>query len=383
MKVLIVMGTRPEAIKMAPVVRALQERSQYISEVKVCLTAQHRELLDQVTRVFDIKADYDLDIMAPGQSIFDVTAKVVSAMAGVLEDAQPDAVLVHGDTTTSFAAALAAYYKKIPVGHVEAGLRTYDKFQPFPEEMNRRLADALCDYHYVPTPGAKKNLREERIDPVNIVVTGNTVIDALLYTAAQSCTFDDPLLENAGKERRLLLVTAHRRESFGEPFRDMCRAMAALAANNPGLEVIYPVHPNPNVRTATAEILEGRERVHLIEPLEYLPFVHLLKKAHIVLTDSGGIQEEAPSLGKPVLVMREVTERPEAIEAGTAQLVGTAYERIVSSVQRLLDDDTAYGAMANQVNPYGDGRAAKRIADHLALISRNRGVGGPQGGHPA
>ncbi len=368
MRVLVVVGTRPEAIKMAPVIRELRGRGCGFA-VQVCLTAQHRELLDQVIRVFELPVDFDLDLMAPGQSIYDVTSRVLTGMEGVLVESRPDVVLVHGDTTTSFSAALAAYYRQIPVGHVEAGLRTYDKHRPFPEEMNRRLADALCDYHYAPTEGARENLRAERISEDHIVVTGNTVIDALLHIAEKPYEFEDPLLAKAGHERRLLLVTAHRRESFGAPFHDMCRAMADLAAANADLEVIYPVHPNPNVRAVTDEMLAGRERVHLIEPLEYLPFVHLLKKAHIVLTDSGGIQEEAPSLGKPVLVMREVTERPEAVEAGTARLVGTEHDAIVRAVQGLLDDSNAYSAMANRVNPYGDGKAAQRIAGHLAALS--------------
>jgi UDP-N-acetylglucosamine 2-epimerase (non-hydrolysing) len=364
MKVLVVIGTRPEAIKMAPVIQTLRARCGF--EVVVCLTAQHRELLDQVIRVFDLPVDFDLNLMRQNQTIFDVTSDVLLAMKGVLEEVRPEVMLIHGDTTTSFAAALAGYYLKVPVGHVEAGLRTYDKHQPFPEEMNRRLGDALCDYHYAPTPGAKAHLLQEHLPEANIIVTGNTVIDALLEVAARPYTFTDALLEQAGQERKLLLVTAHRRESFGEPFREMCEAMRDLAANNADLEVIYPVHPNPNVRRVTDEVLAGQDRVHLIEPLDYLPFVHLLKKAHIVLTDSGGIQEEAPSLGKPVLVMREVTERPEAVEAGTARLVGNRYGRIVEEVQRLLDDAEAYSAMASAANPYGDGKAAERIADHLA-----------------
>jgi len=275
-------------------------------------------------------------------------------------------VLVHGDTTTSFTAALAGYYQRVPVGHVEAGLRTYDRYQPFPEESNRRLADALATYHYAPTESARENLAAERIVGDDVIVTGNTVIDALLEVAARPFSFEDPLLESVGRERKLILVTAHRRESFGEPFREMCLAMRDIAAGNPGVEIVYPVHPNPSVRAVTQEVLGGQPRIHLIAPLDYLPFVHLMKKAHLVLTDSGGIQEEAPSLGKPVLVMRAVTERPEAVAAGTVLLVGNRYERIVSETQRLLDDATAYTAMAARANPYGDGHAAERIAAHLA-----------------
>lgn len=368
MKILVVIGTRPEAIKMAPVVQALRDRPEAF-EVTVCLTAQHRELLDQVIEVFRIPVGYDLDLMKRDQTIFDVTSHVLIEMGRVIEEARPDVVLVHGDTTTSFAAALAGYYRKTRVGHVEAGLRTYDKYQPFPEEMNRRLGDALCDYHYAPTPMARENLLKENIPDAGIVVTGNTVIDALLEIANRPYTFTDPLLARAGIERRLILVTAHRRESFGAPFEAMCTAMRDLARRNADVEVIYPVHPNPNVRRAVDKILAGEDRVHLIAPLDYLAFVHLLKKATIVLTDSGGIQEEAPSLGKPVLVMREVTERPEAITAGTARLVGTSCENIVGQVQRLLDDPAAYAAMANAVNPYGDGLASARIADHLELVA--------------
>ena len=370
MKVLFVIGTRPEAIKMAPVVQAVKKGGLF--DVAVCLTAQHRELLDQVIRVFGIEVQYDLDLMRANQTLFDLTRHVLGGMERVLEEARPDVVLVHGDTTTSFAAALAAYYKQIKVGHVEAGLRTYDKYQPFPEEMNRRLGDALCDYHYAPTPRARENLIRENIPDDNIVVTGNTVIDALLEVAQRPYRFSEPLLERAGQDRRLILVTAHRRESFGEPFIQMCTAMRDLARNNPDIEIIYPVHPNPHVRKAVDEVLTGQDRVHLIDPLDYLPFVHLLKKATVVLTDSGGIQEEAPSLGKPVLVMREVTERPEAIDAGTALLVGSSRDRIVNAVQRLLDDPEAYGRMANAVNPYGDGKASQRIADHLESVKEGR-----------
>jgi len=369
MKILVVMGTRPEAIKMAPIVNELRRRPADF-EVAVCLTAQHRELLDQVIEVFGLKVDYDLDLMKPNQTIFDITANVLNGMAGVLDAAAPDVVLVHGDTTTTFAAALACYYKNVRVGHVEAGLRTYDKYRPFPEEMNRVLGDALCDYHYAPTAGSRDNLLKENIAGAGIVVTGNTVIDALLEVTDRPYTFADPVLRDAGAARRLILVTAHRRESFGDRFDQMCTAIRDLAARNPDVEIVYPVHPNPNVLDSVNRILQGHERVHLIAPLDYLPFVHLLKKAHIVLTDSGGIQEEAPSLGKPVLVMREMTERPEAVDAGTAMLVGNTYSGIVNNVQRLLDDPGAYAAMANAVNPYGDGLASGRIADHLLSLKK-------------
>ncbi len=367
MKVLVVMGTRPEAVKMAPVVNELRSRKDRF-DVRVCLTAQHRELLDQVIDVFGIHVDHDLNLMQPNQTISDITSRVLLEMGRVLQEEKPDVTLVHGDTTTTFATALAGYYHNVKIGHVEAGLRTYDKHRPFPEEMNRRLGDALSDYHYAPTTTAAEHLRSERIPEDHIVITGNTVIDALLNVAERPYEFEDPLLQRAGTERRLILVTAHRRESFGERFEQMCRAMRDLVRANPDVEIVYPVHPNPNVRRAVNSVLDGEDRVRLIDPLDYLPFVHMLKKAHIVLTDSGGVQEEAPSLGKPVLVMREVTERPEAVDAGTAMLVGNTYERIVDAVQRLLSDADTYNRMANAVNPYGDGLASKRIADHLESV---------------
>lgn len=366
MRVLVVAGTRPEAIKMAPVVQELRRRSCF--EVSLCLTAQHRGLLDQVVAAFGLEVQYDLNLMQPNQSICDVTTAVLRGMESVLTDARPDVALVHGDTTTSFAAALAAFYARVRVGHIEAGLRTYNRYQPFPEEMNRRLADDLCDYHYAATVSARANLLSERIPETHIVVTGNTVIDALLDVASRPYVFSDPALEAAGKGRCLLLVTAHRRENFGAPIHRICEAIRDLAAANTGLEVVYPVHPNPNVLSVAQRVLGDQERVHLIEPLDYVPFVHLMKKATIVLTDSGGVQEEAPSLGKPVLVMREVTERPEAVEAGTAMLVGTSYEGIRGTVQKLLDDEHAYRSMANAINPYGDGKARFRIADHLETV---------------
>jgi UDP-N-acetylglucosamine 2-epimerase (non-hydrolysing) len=364
MRVLAVIGTRPEAIKMAPLVRALNRDGRF--ETRVCLTGQHRELLDQVIRVFELPVHHDLNVMQPGQSVHDITSRVLRGMRDAIAGAKPQVLLVHGDTTTSFAAALAGYYAKLPVGHVEAGLRTQDKYSPFPEEMNRRLCDALCDYHYAPTEGAREHLRREGICGDHVLVTGNTVIDALMEVAAMPYEFEDVLLQEAGTKRKLMLVTAHRRESFGAPFREMCLAIRDLVRANRDLEAIYPVHPNPSVCGVAHEVLDGEPRVHLIAPLEYVPFVHLLKKAHIVLTDSGGIQEEAPSLGKPVLVMREVTERPEAIAAGTAQLVGNRYTSILHGVQRLLDDPAAYAAMARAANPYGDGKASARIVAHLA-----------------
>ncbi len=368
MKILVVVGTRPKAIKMAPVIAALHRQPARFS-VEVCMTAQHRDLLDPVIALFKIPVHYDLDIMAPDQSIYQVTSRVLLGMEGVLKRAQPDVVLVHGDTTTSFAAALAAFYQRIPVGHVEAGLRTYDRTHPFPEEMNRRLGDDLCSYHYASTEAARKNLLQEHIAPEHIVVTGNTVIDALLDVAERPHTFCDPVLEALGKERRLILVTAHRRESFGAPFESICRAIAELAQANPDVEVVYPVHPNPNVQHCVKALLEEQERVHLVAPLDYLPFVHLMKRATLILTDSGGIQEEAPSLGKPVLVLRDVTERPEAIVAGTAQLVGTDYERITTAAQTLLDDPARYAHVAALQNPYGDGQASTRIVEHLAGLA--------------
>ncbi|MBI2425504.1 MAG: UDP-N-acetylglucosamine 2-epimerase (non-hydrolyzing) [Candidatus Hydrogenedentes bacterium] len=370
MHILVILGTRPEAIKMAPVIGALRRDTAF--RVSVCLTAQHRELLDQVIQTFGLSIDFDLDLMRPNQSIYDVTGSVLLGLKPVLEQARPDAVLVHGDTTTSFAGALAAFYQQIPVGHVEAGLRTRNPYQPFPEEMNRRLADALSTYHYAATESARSNLLQESIPAEHILVTGNTVIDALLDVANRDYAFTDPFLDRLGNDRRLLLVTAHRRESFGPPFQEMCTAIRDLARANPDLEVVYPVHPNPNVRKTVREVLAGEERVHLIDPLDYVPFVHLLKKAHLVLTDSGGIQEEAPSLGKPVLVMREVTERPEAIEAGTALLVGTQYKRILDTVQDLLDDGAAYARIAQVANPYGDGQASARIVAHLKLVKGSR-----------
>ena len=367
MKVLVVIGTRPEVIKMAPVIAALEACPETF-ETRLCVSGQHREMLDQAVALFGLTVHHDLDIMAHGQSVFDISTRVLKGVGRVLEEERPDVALVHGDTTTAFAAALAGFYQRVPVGHVEAGLRTYDRHRPFPEEMNRRLADALCTAHYAPTERARANLLAERIDPGHIVVTGNTAIDALLWAAGQPCDFEDPLLARVGTVRRLILVTAHRRESFGAPFEAMCGALREVADANPDVELLYPVHPNPKVRRAVEALLTGHPRIHLVDPLSYLQFVHLQKRAYLVLTDSGGIQEEAPSLGTPVLVMRETTERPEAVEAGVLKLVGTARETIVAEVGRLLSDPAAYARMASAANPFGDGHAAARIVAHLRTL---------------
>ena len=358
-RVLLIFGTRPEAIKLAPVVRRLRQWPERF-ETRVAATAQHREMLDQVLDAFSIQPDYDLDLMRPGQSVFESTSRILSALEGVLKQERPECVLVQGDTTTAFAGALAAFYLNIPVGHVEAGLRTGDSRQPFPEEMNRVLVGRLASLHFAPTAEAAENLRREGVNPDDIFVTGNTGIDAVLEIRDS--------LEAAGKtgcptldpSKKLILVTAHRRESFGEGFENICSALAGLAARG-DVEIVYPVHPNPNVQDPVNRLLRGVGGIHLIDPLPYVPFVDLMRKAHVLLTDSGGIQEEGPSLGKPVLVMREKTERPEAVAAGTARLVGVSEERIVMETALLLDDRAEYERRSHIHNPYGDGRAAERI----------------------
>lgn len=373
LKLLVLFGTRPEAIKMAPVVGALRRRPQHF-QVSVCVTAQHREMLDQVLRLFDLQPEHDLDLMQPGQTLPALTGRLLEGIAGVLARVQPAGVLVQGDTTTAMAGALAAFYRRIPVGHVEAGLRTRDKYAPFPEEINRRLAGVIADYHYAPTHQARANLLHEGVPDAQIVVTGNPVIDALRSVVARLAA--NPVLhaEAAAQfpfldpQRRLVLVTGHRRENFGAGFENLCLALRDLVDGHPDVELVYPVHLNPNVQEPVHRILGRRERVHLIEPAAYLPFVYLLQRCHLVITDSGGIQEEAPSLGKPVLVMRDTTERPEAVEAGTVKLVGTDRQRIAASARELLTDDRLYAAMSRAHNPYGDGHAAERIADHLAGI---------------
>lgn len=369
-KILTVFGTRPEAIKMAPVVKELQ-RYPHQFETKVCVTAQHRQMLDQVLDLFEIRPDYDLDIMKPGQSLTDVTCNVLQGLAPVLDEFRPDVVLVHGDTTTTMAASLAAYYQKIDVGHVEAGLRTGNIYSPWPEEMNRRLAGSMTRYHFAPTERSRENLLREGVATESIHVTGNTVIDALL-DVVEKVRNDSTLRRDMSArfsflntDKRLVLVTGHRRENFGEGFENICQALKEIADLNPDVEIVYPVHLNPNVQEPVHRLLADCPSVHLIEPQDYLPFVYLMDRSYLIITDSGGVQEEAPSLGKPVLVMRETTERPEAVTAGTVKLVGTDPEKIVRETNRLLKNDQAYVEMARSMNPYGDGLAAERIVQIL------------------
>lgn len=369
-KIMLIFGTRPEAIKMAPVIKELQKHPDK-ANIIVVVTAQHREMLDQILDLFDITVNYDLNIMKSNQTLFDIASASLIKFEKILRQEMPDLILVQGDTTTSFAASLAGYFLQIPVGHIEAGLRTYNKYDPFPEETNRRLTGVLSDFHFSPTKRAFDNLVRENVNKETIFITGNTVIDALLMIVKNDYDFgaikDEKLAKLLDIEsyRKIVLVTAHRRESFGEPLENICYAVKELAKNNNDIEVVYPVHLNPNVQKAVNKILGSTERIHLMCPLDYESFIQLMNKSFIILTDSGGIQEEAPSLGKPVLVMRNVTERPEAIEAGTVKLVGTDKSLIVSEVQNLLDDEVEYERIAKAVNPYGDGKAAKRIVNCL------------------
>lgn len=376
-RILLVFGTRPEAIKMAPLVREFQKYPEYFKTI-VCVTGQHREMLDQVLRIFEIVPDYDLNIMKQGQDLYDVTARVLTGMRDVLKEVQPDVVLVHGDTTTSTAAALAAFYQQIPVGHVEAGLRTHNIYSPWPEEMNRQITGRIATYHFAPTSLSKQNLLAEGVKEEHIYVTGNTVIDAL-YMVVDKIKNDkaldvelENLLKQAGYDvnrlaggKKLVLITGHRRENFGDGFINMCTAIKDLTMKYPEVDFVYPMHLNPNVRKPIHQVfgedLSNLGNMFFIEPLEYLSFVYLMEKSTIVLTDSGGIQEEAPGLGKPVLVMRDTTERPEALEAGTVKLVGTNYDKIVNEVSILLDDRAYYEKMSKAINPYGDGKACRRI----------------------
>lgn len=366
-KVLTVFGTRPEAIKMAPLVKALAATAGI--DARVCVTAQHREMLDQVLSLFEITPEYDLNIMKPGQDLTDVTTAILQQLKPVLQDFKPDLVLVHGDTATTLATSLAAYYQQIAVGHVEAGLRTGNIYSPWPEEANRKLTGALASLHFAPTATSAANLNREGINPATIHITGNTVIDALLSVVDKVKTDSDLQTTFAErfaflpKESQIILVTGHRRESFGGGFERICEALAQIAQRYPDCQIVYPVHLNPNVREPVNRLLANTSNIHLIEPLDYLPFVYLMERSHIILTDSGGIQEEAPSLAKPVLVMRDTTERPEAVAAGTVKLVGTGVAKIVSEVSTLLDDAQAYQAMAFAHNPYGDGKACQRIVD--------------------
>jgi len=371
--VLSIFGTRPEALKMAPVVQQLERHPGRIRSL-VCVTAQHRQMLDQVLDLFSIKPDFDLDLMRPNQTLSQITASVIERLAPVILETKPDWILVQGDTTTVMAASLVGFYHKVRIGHVEAGLRTFDKYSPFPEEVNRRIADVVADLCFVPTERARRNLLAEGVADRQIRLTGNTVIDALLQVKEVDYCWEKGPLAGVPRDRRLVLVTAHRRESFGQKFKDLCVAIRTLAERHDDCHFVYPVHPNPNVQAPVREILSGRSNISLIEPLDYLPLVHLMKASTLILTDSGGIQEEAPSLAVPVLVLREETERPEGIEAGAARLVGTNSARIIGEASRLLEDAEEHRKMAMVQNPYGDGHAAERIVDALIESTGEPGV---------
>lgn len=362
-KVMAIFGTRPEAIKMAPVVRELLKHPEI--ETKVCLTAQHREMLDQVVDLFQLPVDYDLDIMKQGQSLYDITDRVLLGLKEVLEKEKPDLVLVHGDTTTTFSATLAAFYQQIDVGHVEAGLRTGNMYSPFPEEANRRLTSVLTTLHFAPTETARQNLLKENQKDDHIFTVGNSVIDALLATVKKDYVFEDKELQDIEEHKRIILVTTHRRENLGEPMRNVYRALRRLVETVPDTEVVFPVHRNPLVRQAVKEVLDGVPGIHLVDPMEYEPFTNLMARSAIILTDSGGIQEEAPSLGKPVLVLRDTTERPEAVASGTVKLVGTDEDKVYNTAYKLLTDEKAYKEMAESINPYGDGHTSERIVQAI------------------
>ena len=363
MKVMAIFGTRPEAIKMAPVVRELLKHPEI--KTKVCLTAQHREMLDQVVDLFQLPVDYDLDIMKQGQSLYDITDRVLLGLKEVLEKEKPDLVLVHGDTTTTFSATLAAFYQQIDVGHVEAGLRTGNMYSPFPEEANRRLTSVLTTLHFAPTETARQNLLKENQKDDRIFTVGNSVIDALLATVKKDYVFEDKELQDIEEHKRIILVTTHRRENLGEPMRNVYRALRRLVETVPDTEVVFPVHRNPLVRQAVKEVLDGVPGIHLVDPMEYEPFTNLMARSAIILTDSGGIQEEAPSLGKPVLVLRDTTERPEAVASGTVKLVGTDEDKVYNTAYKLLTDEVAYREMAESINPYGDGHTSERIVQAI------------------
>ncbi len=374
-KVMFAFGTRPEAIKMAPLIKTFQADKDFLT--KVCVTAQHRQMLDQVLNIFDINPDYDLNIMKPGQDLFDVTANVLSGMKHVLSDFNPDIVLVHGDTTTTSACSLAAFYNKIKIGHIEAGLRTGDIYSPWPEEANRKITGVLADYHFAPTTTSENNLLKENINKKNILVTGNTVIDALylmIEKIEKNPRLKSKILELISSQyklfddKKIILVTGHRRENFGHGFRNICNALKTIADNNPDFDIVYPVHFNPNVQKPVRKILSNAKNIHLIEPLSYECFIYMMSKSFFIITDSGGIQEEAPSLGKPVLVMRDSSERPEAIKAGTVKLVGTDYSKIIEESQKLIDDENEYNMMSKAYNPYGDGKASLKVLNFIKNI---------------
>lgn len=374
-KVMFAFGTRPEAIKMAPLIKTFQADKDFVT--KVCVTAQHRQMLDQVLNIFDINPDYDLNIMKPGQDLFDVTVNVLSGMKRVLSDFNPDIVLVHGDTTTTSACSLAAFYNKIKIGHIEAGLRTGNIYSPWPEEANRKITGVLADYHFAPTSTSENNLLKENINKKNILVTGNTVIDALylmIEKIENNPRLKSRILELISSQyklfddKKIILITGHRRENFGHGFRNICNALKTIADNNPDFDIVYPVHFNPNVQKPVREILSNAKNIHLIEPLSYECFIYMMSKSFFIITDSGGIQEEAPSLGKPVLVMRDSSERPEAIKAGTVKLVGTDYAKIIEESQKLIDDENEYNKMSKAYNPYGDGKASLKILNFIKSI---------------
>ena len=370
-KNLIIFGTRPEAIKMAPLVKAFQKNTDDF-ETKVCVTAQHREMLDQVLDFFEIEPDYDLNLMKPNQNLYTLTADIITEMKTVLEDFQPDFVYVHGDTTTTMAASIASFYSGAKVCHVEAGLRTHNKYSPFPEEINRQIAGRICDYHFAPTETSAQNLLNENVKKENILITGNTVIDALLDSSERVKNIEneeiDKLKDLVDPSKKLILVTGHRRENHGQGFINICEALKNIVNQNPDVQIIYPVHLNPNVQKPVYEILGSVANIHLIEPLAYPAFVWLMDRSYLIITDSGGVQEEAPSLGKPVLVMRDTTERPEAVDAGTVILVGTDKNKIVSECQKLLDDQNQYNQMSTLHNPYGDGKACERIVAFIGDV---------------
>ena len=374
-KVMFAFGTRPEAIKMAPLIKTFQADKDFVT--KVCVTAQHRQMLDQVLNIFDINPDYDLNIMKPGQDLFDVTVNVLSGMKRVLSDFNPDIVLIHGDTTTTSACSLAAFYNKIKIGHIEAGLRTGNIYSPWPEEANRKITGVLADYHFAPTTSSENNLLKENINKKNILVTGNTVIDALylmIEKIEKNPRLKSKILELISSQyklfddKKIILVTGHRRENFGHGFRNICNALKTIADNNPDFDIVYPVHFNPNVQKPVREILSNAKNIHLIEPLSYECFIYMMSKSFFIITDSGGIQEEAPSLGKPVLVMRDSSERPEAIKAGTVKLVGTDYAKIIEESQKLIDDENEYNKMSKAYNPYGDGKASLKVLNFIKNI---------------